>query len=517
MSSTIFPRYAFSGDFIGGNFRLSKDPDHSFEVRSPANLQDFLGEVHCDYSSVDESIAAAQRARDSWLLQSFDARKAVLDRCLEVLRDRAPQIRQVIARETGKPLWEISDEIGSVEQRYNCLIQELRAANLFTEGALLNGVGGKAEKMHLRAKPRGITLVISHFNLPLDSALSFIFPALLAGNVVILKPSKRTPALGQEIASIFQQANAPAGIFNLVQGGREMARRLAQQSEVDTVFYAGDYEFGKLLRKDTAEHSEKLLILETGGKNPAIILDDADLDLAITETLIAAYQTAGQRAESLSRILLGEKIAEEFIERFHEAAKKIVIGNPFDEANPPFMGPLIDKKSLARYLTFQGMAVREGGECIMRGKTIGADSDGFYVSPSIYFFKETDLAKTVASTFLQTEIFGPSLGIQVVNSVDQAVAFANASNYGLLCSVFTRSEENYRRSWEGLRYGAIHWNQGTTRRSYGQPLSGIRRSFKANPMVQSMFGYVSYPVHSVEEAEPIRRTSLPPGIDLTKN
>lgn len=179
------------------------------------------------------------------------------------------------------------------------------------------------------------------------------------------------------------------------------------------------------------------------------------------------------------------------------------------------MGPLVDKKTLDRYLTFQGMAVREQAECIMRGKALTLDSDGFYVSPSIYLFKSADPQKIMSSVYLQSEIFGPSLGVHVVKDAEEAVQVANASNYALACSVFTSSEEKFRSMWQLLRYGIIHWNEGTVRRALNLPLAGIKRSSKASPFVRSLTSFVNYPVSSIETSDPaLEKLELPPGIEI---
>ena len=514
-----FPQVKFKGDFIDGAFVPAANPDFVFAGKSPADKDDTIGEVPCSYSSAEQAVAAAARARDSWALSSWEERKKAMDSLLIELRDRSAEFVELISREIGKPRWESAMEVASMEARVVHALHEFeeRAAEFSVDDTLENwSRKGKGSVGVCRMKPRGVALALPHFNLPGDSPLSYLVPSLLSGNTTIYKPSKKAPGVGQLLAECMERAGFPKGVFNMVQGGREMARRLAQQTDVDTVFYAGDFEFGKQLRKDTFEHSEKLLVLETGGKNPAIVMDDADIDAAIRETLISAYLTCGQRAESTSRLILQQGIAEKFLSRFHEAAKKISIGVPFQEENPPFMGPLVDKKTVDRYLTFQGIAIREQGECIMRGKALQLESDGFYVTPSIYLFKNADPQKILQSVYLQTEVFGPSIGAHIVKDWEEAAAVANASNYALAASVFTADEEKFRLLWRVLRYGAIHWNEGTVRRSLRMPYGGIKRSFKAGPFARGIESYVNYAVSSIESSKARTGGELPPGLNLDK-
>mgnify|MGYP003394160472 CR=1 FL=1 len=392
MPARKFAKVDARGDFYAGGFRVAADPDFQFEGKSPANKKDVIMSLGCSYAAGEEAIASAAGARDAWAATNPLERAGFVKALRVRIEASANELGDLISREIGKPRWESAWEISSALGRLDVCLQECAGQ----EQALQAG-------SHLREKPRGVALVLSHYNQPLESPLGYLIPALLSGNTVVYKPSKKAPGVGQKLAECFLEAGFPAGVFNRGQGGREMARRLAQHEHVDVIFYAGDYEFGKHLRKDTFDHNEKLLMLETGGKNPLIVWDDADMEAALREAIIAAYLTAGQRAEATSRLILHESIASEFIEKFHARAKKIEIGDPFSEDLPAFMGPLVDKKNVDRYLTFQGIAVREKAECIMRGKALSSDADGFFVSPSIYLFKDRSPAKILSSVHRQCE------------------------------------------------------------------------------------------------------------------
>ncbi len=513
-----FKTIELKGDFIAGNYRKYKDLDFSHEIRCPANFSDHVTTLEGSYEGIDEIFDVAEKSKWKWYKRGLAERVVLVRKLIQEVEKNKEEFAQTISREIGKPLWESRVEVTDGIDRMRAeidLTENLQREREVTEersSVLLD----KDEKLFgvRRVKPRGVVAVLGHYNDPMSNPLIYIVPSLLHGNVVVFKPSKRAPATGQLICESIKAMTLDAGIFSMIQGGREMSRRLIQHHSVDTVFYGGEYEFGKQLRKDTFEHSGKLLALETGGKNPAIVWEDADIDTALWEILIGAYITAGQRQESTSRLLLHRKIAENFIIKFHNMAKAFVIGSPFDETKPPFMGPLVDKKTLERYLTFQGIAVRENSKCIMRGKSLSFEHEGYYVSPSIYLFHSNEVEDVKKSVYLQTEIFGPSVGIHIVDEVEEVVELANATNYGLSCSVFSKSEDIFRKMWEGLRYGQIHWNEGTYRKSTHLPTIGIGRSYNASPLIDDLAQHVLYPVTSIEtKSNRLNLKKLPPGLE----
>jgi acyl-CoA reductase-like NAD-dependent aldehyde dehydrogenase len=301
-------------------------------------------------------------------------------------------------------------------------------------------------------------------------------PALFLGNTVVLKPSKQTPATAQMLCEAIMQAGFPAGVVNMIQGDKETARRLAQNSAVNVVLFTGPYELGNQIKRDTVDPVDKTLVMETGGKNVSIVWDGADLPLAQRMILEGAYITGGQRSTATSRLIIQRKLAPEFLENFHLLAKQLVIGNPFNEEPTPFMGALIHPISVERYLKFQGIAIREGCECLMRGKAFeNAGTTGHYVTPSIYIVKDHSPEKIYKSIFQQTELFGPCLSVYMVDSLDEAVAVANTVDYGLTASVFA-DQQTAKYFWQKLNFGNLHWNLPTTYQDVALPFGGVRKS-----------------------------------------
>jgi acyl-CoA reductase-like NAD-dependent aldehyde dehydrogenase len=240
------------------------------------------------------------------------------------------------------------------------------------------------------------------------------------------------------------------------------------------VLFTGPYELGEQIKRDSVDPLDKTLVMEMGGKNPAIICEDADLDLAIRMTLVGAYQTCGQRSTSTSRLFLQRKIAHQFLDTFHNRAKQLVVGNPFEEKDIPFMGSLIHPVSIESYLKFQGMATREGAECVMRGKAL--EMGGYYVSFSIHLFKTNDVEKIKKSVFQQTELFGPSLSVYLFDEAEEALALAHGVDYSLTASVFTQDRKTFDYYWEHLKFGNLHWNLPTIHQDIRLPFGSVGKS-----------------------------------------
>ncbi len=315
----------------------------------------------------------------------------------------------------------------------------------------------------------------------------------------------------QVIAECWDEAGLPAGVFNLIQGEKEVGRRLCVHEGVDGVLFTGSYEVGLRIKQDTLAQHWKLLALEMGGKNPSIVCKDASLDVALHETLVSAMVTAGQRCSATSRILVHASIFDAFIAKFHERAKAFKIGHPLEN---PFMGPLIEPASVDRYLKFQGVASREGFELVMRGKSLEIKGrPGNYVTPSICVSRECTPEQARRSIYQQTELFAPNVAIIPFRETEEAVELANATQFGLVASVFTQAESTYREYWSGLKMGLINWNKSTVGASSKLPFGGLKKSGNHHPTAVNATLYCTYPVASLEVAEPQLPASFSPGLN----
>jgi len=487
----------FKGDFISGRFQETVGANKSGEwaVKSPADLGDEIGVVAYSYAAVDAAVSAARVAFKSWRKAPLADRVSALKRYQEQIKLREEALARQISREVGKPLWESKTEVATMLNKVDITIQEgLRLVSDFEVPEIQPGVLGAC-----RYRPHGVMAVIGPFNFPGHLPNGHIVPALLSGNTVVFKPSEKTPGVGQLMAEAFAAAQLPDGVFNLVQGEKEVGRRLCVHPDVSGVLFTGSYEVGTRIKQDTLLQHWKILALEMGGKNSTIVWEDADLEAALQETLVSAYLTAGQRCSATSRVIVHESLLDRFVSALHERAKAFEIGHWSEN---PFMGPLIDSASVDRYTKFLGIAAREGFELVMRGKALELSRQGHYVAPSIALYAKPSLEATRKSVFQQTELFAPALAVLPVRELEEAVSQANETHFGLVASVFTRSRETYDRMRADLEVGLVNWNKSTVGASSSLPFGGLKKSGNHFPTALSAGLYCALPVSSLEVESP---------------
>lgn len=493
------------GDYIGGEFHPPEDPTGEWTLTSPAATKDIIARIKYSFSEVDRAVVVARDAFRKWRLAPQSERNEVLDRYKTSLKKREEILASTIARETGKPLWEAKSEIAVMLNKFDItikeslpLIRDLEIPNIMPDTL------GTA-----RYRPLGVLVVIGPFNFPGHLPNGHIVPALATGNTIIFKPSEKTPMTGQLMAEAAHEAGFPPGVFNLVQGERELSRRLSIHEGVAGVLFTGSYEVGTRIKQDTLQQHWKMIALEMGGKNPAIIWDDVDIDAVTYDILTGSFLSAGQRCTSTSRVLIHHALADKFVEKLHKAAKAFKIGHPFEE---PFMGPLIDAQSVDRFQKFQPIAAREGFEIVMRGKNLDLPYGGHYVTPSIAVMKGGSVDQAKKSVFQQTELFAPMLAIQTIDSVEQAIALANATQYGLAASVYTRSRKIFDECYRDLEFGIVNWNRSTVGSSSRLPFGGLKKSGNHRPTALTAVQYCTSPVATHEIGDSKRPTTIFPGL-----
>lgn len=441
----IRPPIEYLGDYIGGQFIKPGRPDGEWTKTSPANLKETVIELSYEFDHVEKACVAAREAYKDWCHIPATKRFEYLQRLKEVYLSHKEELAEVIARETGKPMWEALTEAQGMAGKIDITINH--SMKLVAEERVENALPGVDG--FIRFKPRGVMAVVGPFNFPGHLPNGHIIPALAAGNTVVFKPSDKTPAVGQLMAAYFEEAGFPPGVFNLVQGLGPSGKRLVESENVDGVLFTGSYEVGLKIKQSTMTHYWKILALEMGGKNCAVVMDDADLEKAIYENIVGAYLTSGQRCSCTSKIILHKNIYDKFLDVFYATAKKLTIGHWSEN---PFMGPLIDADSVEKYIRFQEIAKREGGESLMRGKALELDSQGHYVTPSITLVPKWDKA----SVYQKSEIFGPNVGIYKVDDFDQALEINNATGFGLVLSVFSKKRAEYERALIDARVGLVN-------------------------------------------------------------
>ena len=492
----------YRGDFIGGSFIKAPSSALSFKKLSPADTLDHIMEVHVDISHVDQACEAAQRAFSEWSQLTMEERMESLEKVKSIFVRQEEAFVQVIARETGKPLWEARTEakalVGKVKATFEHsleLIKEVRVENA------LPGVDG-----FIRYRPRGVFAVLGPFNFPAHLPNGHIIPALVTGNTVVFKPSELTPATGQLMAQCYLEAGLPGGVFNLVQGQGEVGKRLVSHKQVDGVLFTGSYETGLKISGATLQDHWKILALEMGGKNSTIVWEDGDMDKAVYESVIGAFMSSGQRCSCTSRIFVHRSKIAPFMESFYERAKNLSIDH---WSKNPFMGPLISEKSMDHYLRFQEIALREGAERIMRGKVLELEQKGFYVTPSIYQVNHYE----AQSTYQNTEIFGPNVAIYEIDDLHQAIEMTNESGYGLAMAIFTKERSHYEYCLQRAKVGLLNWNRTTNGASSRLPFGGYGKSGNDRPSAHFAVYYCTAPVASLEDSKPFDLEKVLPGMN----
>lgn len=494
---------SFAGDFINGRFVTIDKNDGQFNDISPADLKDQVMTVKYKLDHVDQACQAAKQAYLPWAKLAVDERKKYLLKLKEIFVAHESQMAELIARDTGKSLWDATTEAKALAAKIDItinesikLVQEERIKNALPQ---VDGV--------IRFRSRGVMAVIGPFNFPAHLPNGHIIPALVSGNTIVYKPSEQTPAVAQLYAQMIEKAEFPAGVFNLVHGEAETGRRLVAHELVDGILFTGSYEVGLKIKQETLNHYWKILALEMGGKNATVVWEDADIDKAIYETLVGAYMSTGQRCSGTSRVILHDKIADQFTDRFYQAAKKLSIGH---WSKNPFMGPLINGPAVEKYIRFQEMANRENCESLMRGKSLELEHKGFYVTPSIHLVKSYD----ENSVYQKTEIFGPNVAIYRSSDFEKAMQMVNSTGYGLAMSLFTKNKELYETALLHARVGILNWNRTTNGASSRLPFGGMGKSGNDRPSAHFAIQYCTVPVASLEDPTTLDKTKLLPGVIL---
>lgn len=293
----------------------------------------------------------------------------------------------------------------------------------------------------------------------------------------------------------------------MVHGEVETGKRLVGHEGVDGILFTGSYEVGLKIKQDTLHHYWKIIALEMGGKNATVVWEDAEIDKAIYESLVGGFLSTGQRCSGSSRIIVHDKIADEFTDRFYNAAKKLTIGH---WSKNPFMGPLINAGSVEKYVRFQEMANRENCESLMRGKTLDLDPKGHYVTPSIHLVKKFDHN----SVYQKTEIFGPNVAIYRSSDFEKTMEIVNSTGYGLCMALFTKNMDLYKQSLLKARVGLLNLNRTTNGASSRLPFGGMGKSGNDRPSAHYAVQYCTVPQASLEDPTPFDKTKMLPGMTL---
>ena len=440
-------------------------------------------------------VATARAAWPAWAAQSIAYRSEALRRFANVVRTREAEMADLIARETGKPLWEAKTEVGAVVNKVDISINAYseRTPTRRTEAALGN-------KTAVRHKPHGVLAVLGPYNFPAHLPNGHIVPALLAGNAVVFKPSEKTPATGALLVDCFHGSGIPVEVVRLLIGGPDQGRALASQEGIDGLLFTGSARAGTALHRQFADTPQKILALELGGNNPLVVWNAKDVQSAAVIAVQSAYLSAGQRCTAARRLIVGERDADALVRAILKLLDRIIVDHP--HATPqPFMGPVIDNAA-ADHLQeqFLGLMIK-GGRVLRRLDRPREDQP--FLTPAL-------IDVTGIDDLPDEELFGPVLQLIRVPDFDAAIDEANRTRYGLAASLVGGSPELYDTFWANVRAGVINWNKPTNGAPSNAPFGGVGLSGNHRPSAYYAADYCAYPVTS-SEAE-IARASINEGL-----
>lgn len=449
---------------------------------------------------VDAAVAAARDAQPAWAGLPMERRIAVLHRVRDLFAARVDEIARLICEETGKPLWDAKGEAGILAGKIDITLDTSANSGMGRVTDFSFSMGG-TKTATCRFRPHGVMAVVGPFNFPVHLPNGHIAPALAVGNTVVFKPSDKTPATGQLLGEIYQEAldaeKAPPGVINVVQGGAAVAQRLVGHDDVDGILFTGSWPVGRKILEANLDSPGRIVALEMGGNNPAVIMPDADLRQAVIECVRCAFISVGQRCTCTRRLIVHEAVAPQVIAAVCTAASMLIVGPP-DAEHPVFMGPLVTAEARDGVLAAQARYARAGGEVLVEATIPDHLGDGHYVTPSV--IRVPRFTRDADDAGCDEETFGPLLRISIARDLTDAIQQANATRFGLAASIFSRDEGAIARFLAEARAGCVNVNTGTAGASSKLPFGGLGRSGNHRPAGAFSLDYCAYPVAGMIES-----------------
>ncbi|MEM1111494.1 MAG: aldehyde dehydrogenase family protein [Pseudomonadota bacterium] len=444
------------GALINGRWRETSD---SFEVKSPMSQEVIHRVGACGANEVADAIAAATAAFPAWNATAVSVRANILRKMQQLFIDNAAEIAQVIISEVGKPLQ------ASLEEVYEYAAPAWGKAaeeTLRHRGMLLPSTQETTtnKRLVLGHRALGPIGIITPYNFPTDIPSIAMAHAVAAGNTVVWKPTEYAPKSCALVAALFAEAGLPDGVINMVQGLGDVGAAIVDSDEIKGVFFTGSTSTGEAIAK---KNPLRPMLLELGGDGPQIVLEDADIDRAVEGALTGCFYYSGQVCTSSERLLIHEAVYEEFMGKFREGIRQLVIGDPAQESTD--VGPLCNERTLARVKNHVEDARDKGATIEHFG-----EETGLFYPPTLI----TDVSADM--TLLKEETFGPVAIVKKVGSADEAVAIANQSDLGLVASLWT---ENLAVAWrvaEALPHGSVNVNETSNYWDQLAPFGGAGRS-----------------------------------------
>jgi len=462
-------RLVRKGNYIHGSFIKPESVDGYINCVNPGDRTDILGRFPFSEAAVGDAISHAERGFEELRGQGLNDRAALVRAFREQVYAYQEPVSRLLSRETGKPLWEARQEIVGAVRDIDLYLDE--GLGLLAPRTLAD-TGARSDFV-----PRGVVAVLCPYTYPFRVAATRTAAAVLAGNSVVYKPSKFTPAVGQAVAEIWDRVRAPRGVVNMVQGsGSVVGQKLITHPGVSALLATCSFKTAMAVRRAVFERPELPVVYETGGKGVAIVLADADLDQAVYEVMVGAFLTAGQRHNSTARVLVEDGIYDRFVAELVVRTGRLEIGYGFRDN--VFMGPLISENLRTRFRKYNRALAARGHKPLLKGKALNARTHrGFYVSPGIHAVDHD-----AGHPFLNEEPPGPNLLVYRVSDLAAAVALHNRAVYRLVCSLFTtRQGLDLQSAMHGLKTGAVNVNRSTVGATLRLPSTGLGRSAGGGP------------------------------------
>nr|WP_295105762.1 succinylglutamate-semialdehyde dehydrogenase [uncultured Caulobacter sp.] len=466
-----------SGLYIDGKWRSGQGPE--LVSTDPATGEGVWREATATEADVAEAVAAAHAAFPVWADQPREARIAVLRRYKEILVERSAAYAEALSRETGKALWETKAELASMAGKVDLSIKAYDERTGVTQTAMPFG------RAVLRHRAHGVMAVLGPFNFPGHLPNGHIVPALLAGDTVVFKPSEETPLAGQLMVEALEAAGVPAGVVNLVQGGRETGQALINQP-IDGLLFTGSAAAGTFFRRHFADRPDVILALELGGNNPLVVWDADDAEAVAALVVQSAFITTGQRCSCARRLIVpDDAFGKAVIEATAGLAERLSIG-PWNSEGEAFMGPLISTRAAQ---AARAVADTLGGDRIRSLGSVEGLSEAF-VTPGLVDVTGVDTP--------DEELFAPWLQVRRVANFDDALKTANATRYGLSAGLISNESRRWDQFLNRIRAGVVNWNRPTTGAAGSMPFGGLGASGNHRPSAYYAADYCAYPVASFE-------------------
>ena len=447
------------------------------------------GEVlwRAPHGDVDSAIAAARKGWADWARQPLARRCELMRRFVNEVRKEEDAFAELIARETGKPLWEAKTEVAAVMAKVEISIKAYSdRTGMRKHDNALQGTSA------LRHKPHGVMTVLGPYNFPAHLPNGHIVPALIAGNAVVFKPSEKTPAVGAKLVEYFHRAGVPGNVLQILIGGPKEGKALVAHGDVDGVLFTGSAQVGIAINRALASNPGKIVALEMGGNNPIVLWQTPLLADAAALIVQSAFTTAGQRCTAARRLIVKSDLYDEAIEKLVKLTRRIITGAPFDDPQP-FMGCVIDNATADQLSEGFLYFLSSGAKPLTHMRRPKENLP--FLTPGI-------VDVTGMQERPDVELFGPILQVMKADDFDEAIAEANNTRFGLSASLIGGAPSDYEHFWSEIRAGIVNWNRPTNGASSSSPFGGVGLSGNHRPAAFYAADYCAYPVASTEMDQP---------------